>query len=179
MKTRNLILSGLFAAMMALLAQISIPLPFTPVPVTGQMFGLFLVSAILGGTWGAISILTYVLMGAVGFPVFSFAQGGLHILLGPTGGYIWGFIPGGYLLGSFIQKRDSYFAMFLGMFLCIFAVYILGTLQLAFIAGLGLSQTLLLGVFPFLPLDIVKAAAAAGLSLALRRRLLKAGLLPS
>jgi len=178
LKTKRLILSGLFAAIMALSAQISIPLPFTPVPLTGQIFGVFLVGAILGGTWGAISMLTYILIGAVGFPVFAFAQGGLHILLGPTGGYIWGFIPGSFLLGTFIEKRDSYLAMFIGMFLCLFAVYLLGALQLAFITGFGLFQTLLLGVLPFLPLDIVKAVAAAGLSLSLRRRLLKAGLLP-
>lgn len=177
LRTKYIILSGLFAAIMALLAQITIPLPFSPVPITGQTFGVFLAGAILGGRWGAISMLTYIFIGAAGFPVFSFAQGGLHMLLGPSGGYIWGFIPGSYLLGIFIQKRESYFSMLTGMIICIGVIHSLGALQLAIIAGLNLSQAIMLGIIPFLPMDILKAVAAAGFSLAVRRRLLKMGLI--
>ncbi len=175
--TKDIILSGLFAAIMALLAQISIPIPFSPVPITGQVFGVFLAGAILGGRGGAASMLTYIFIGAVGFPVFSFAQGGIHMLLGPTGGYIWGFVPGTYLLGKYIEKRESYFSMLVGMIICIGVIHSLGALQLAVIAGLNLSQAVALGIIPFLPMDILKAVAAAGLSLAVRRRLLKMGLI--
>jgi len=175
--TKYIILSGLFAAIMALLAQISIPIPFSPVPITGQTFGVFLTGAILGGRWGAVSMLTYIFIGAIGFPVFSFAQGGMHMLLGPSGGYIWGFIPGSYLLGRFIEKRESYFSMLTGMIICIGAIHSLGALQLAIIAGLNLHQAILLGIIPFLPMDLLKAIAAAGFSLAVRRRLLKMGLI--
>ena len=90
LKTRHMILSGLFAAITALLAQISIPLPFSPVPITGQTFAVFLTGAVLGGRWGALSMLLYIFLGAIGLPVFHNAQGGLHIVLGPTGGYLWG-----------------------------------------------------------------------------------------
>ena len=178
MKTRYLILSSLFAAVLALLAQISIPLPFSPVPVTGQTFGVFLTGAILGGRWSAISVLTYILLGAAGLPVFHNGQGGLHIILGPSGGYLWGFVLGSYLLGKIAEKKDSYLYIVLGMFLCLAALYSLGTLQLAFITGLGLHRSLLAGTLPFLPLDIVKIFAASGLSLSVRQRLQKNGLIP-
>lgn len=177
LKTKNLILSGLFAAITALLAQIAIPLPFSPVPITGQTFGVFLTGAILGGRWGAISILTYIFLGATGLPVFHNAQGGLHIVLGPTGGYLWGFVLGSYLLGKCVEKWRSFPAIVLGMFLCLAATYFLGVTQLMFITGLNLRQGLLLGAVPFLPLDLVKLFVASVLSFSIRQRLLKFGLI--
>lgn len=179
MRTRNFILSGLFAAMVALMAQISIPLPISPVPISGQAFGVFLVGSLLGGRWGAITMLIYLLLGTTGLPVFAYAQGGLHVVLGPTGGFLWGFILGSYLLGKTVERNDSYLSLLLGMVLCATAYFSLGALQLALVAGLGFKEALLIGVLPFIPLDIVKIIAAAGLSLAVRRQLLKTGLLNS
>lgn len=175
--TRNLILSGLFAAVLALLAQLSIPLPFSPVPITGQVFGVFLAGSILGGRWSAVSLFVYVLLGAMGLPVFHNFQGGLHILLGPTGGYLWGFILGGFLLGKISERGDSIGYTSLGMLICLLVIYTLGVLQLALITGLALSQALLLGVLPFIPLDLVKLAAASVLGIQVRRRLRGAGLI--
>ena len=177
LKTRHMILSGLFAAITALLAQISIPLPFSPVPITGQTFAVFLTGAVLGGRWGALSMLLYIFLGAIGLPVFHNAQGGLHIVLGPTGGYLWGFVLGSYLMGKITEKWSSYLAIVLGMFLCMAAYLLLGTIQLSFIAGLDLRQGLLLGAVPFLPLDIVKIFAAGALSFSIRQRLINAGLI--
>lgn len=176
LKTRNLILSGLFAAITALLAQVSILLPFSPVPITGQVFGVFLAGGILGGYWGPLSMLVYLLLGAAGLPVFSNAQGGLHIILGPTGGYLLGFVVGSYFLGKLAEKRNSYPITVSGMLICLAFIYSLGAFQLALLAGLNLKQTLLLGVLPFLPLDVIKLFAAAGLTLAVKRKLLRAGL---
>jgi biotin transport system substrate-specific component len=178
-RTKKLILSSLFAAITALLAQFSFPLPFSPVPLTGQTFAVFLTGALLGKCWGAVSLLIYILLGAAGLPVFHNAQGGLHIILGPTGGFLWGFVLGTCLLGKFVDKRDSYPAMLLGMFFCLLTYFSLGTLQLAYIAGLDLRQALMMGVLPFLPLDLVKLFAAAHLSFAVKRRLVRAGLLPA
>lgn len=177
--TRNLILSGLFAALLALLAQISIPLPFSPVPVTGQMFGIFLAGALLGGRWGAISILVYVLLGATGFPVFHHGQGGLHIVLGPTGGYLWGFVVGGYLLGRVVEKKCGLGNLIAGMILCLIATYSLGILQLILLTGLHFKAALLAGAVPFILPDIIKVIAASILSRAVKTRLFKAGLLPA
>ena len=178
-RTKNLILSGLFAAITALLAQISFPLPFSPVPLTGQTFAVFLTGALLGKHWGPISLLLYILLGAAGLPVFHNAQGGLQIILGPTGGYLWGFVVGSYFLGRCVENRSSYPAQLLGMFLCLLTLYFLGTLQLSYIAGLDFRQALLLGVIPYVPLDLVKLFAAAQLSLVLNKRLAGAGLLPA
>ncbi len=177
--TRNLILSGLFAAIVALLAQLSIPLPFSPVPLTGQTFGVFLAGSILGARWSALSFFVYILLGAVGLPVFHNFQGGLHIVLGPTGGYLWGFILGGYLLGKIGQRGDSYINMAAGMLICLMVIYTTGVMWLSFVSGLPISQALLIGVLPFIPLDLIKLAAAAALGLQVRRRLRGAGLIPS
>jgi len=176
-KTKNLILCGLFAAITALLAQISIPLPFTPVPITGQMFGVFLTGAILGGRRGGISMLAYIFLGAIGLPVFHNAQGGLHIVLGPTGGYLWGFVLGSYLLGKCVEKWGTFLSIVLGMFLCLATTYFLGIAQLMIIAGFDLRQGVLMGALPFLPLDLIKLFIAGGLSFSIRGRLLKAGLI--
>lgn len=175
--TRNLILSGLFAAIVALLAQLSIPLPFSPVPLTGQVFGVFLTGSILGSRWGAVSLFVYIVLGTVGLPVFHHMQGGLHIVLGPTGGYLWGFVLGGFLLGKIVERGDSYINLVIGMLLCLLAIYSTGLLWLAFVSGLGLMQALLLGVVPFIPLDLVKLAVAAPLGLQIRHRLRGAGLI--
>ena len=177
--TRNLILSGLFAAIVALMAQLSIPLPFSPVPLTGQVFGVFLAGAILGARWSAVSLFVYVILGAVGLPVFHNLQGGLHIVLGPTGGYLWGFILGGYLLGIISQRGNSYINMAGGMLVCLITVYTTGVVWLSFVSGLPIPQALLLGVLPFIPLDLIKVAAATALGLQVRRRLRGAGLIPS
>lgn len=178
-RTKNLIQSSLFAAIIALLAQISFPLPFSPVPLTGQTFAVFLTGALLGKHWGPVSLLLYILLGAAGLPVFHFAQGGLQIILGPTGGYLWGFVLGSYFPGRCTEKRYSYPALLLGMFLCLLTYLTLGTLQLSYIAGLDFRQALLLGALPYLPLDLAKLFAAARLSVILRKRLAGAGLLPA
>ena len=106
--TKYIILSGLFAAIMALLAQISIPIPFSPVPITGQTFGVFLTGAILGGRWGAVSMLTYIFIGAIGFPVFSFAQGGCTCCWDKLWLYL-GIYPGQLPAGPIYRKRSPIF----------------------------------------------------------------------
>lgn len=178
-RTKKLILSSLFAAITALLAQISFPLPFSPVPLTGQTFAVFLTGALLGKHWGPVSLFLYILLGAAGLPVFHNAQGGLQIVLGPTGGFLWGFVLGSYFLGKCMEYRGSYPALLLGMFLCLLTYFSLGTLQLAYVAGLNLRQALLMGVLPFVPLDLVKLFAAAQLSFVVKKRLSGAGLLPT
>ena len=84
---------------MAGMAQVRIPLPFTPVPITGQTFAVLLVGAVLGSRRGAASLLLYLMQGLVGLPFFAGGTSGLAILLGPTGGYLVGFIVAAYLVG--------------------------------------------------------------------------------
>ena len=99
-KTTYLALCGLFAALMAICSFITIPLGFTPVPVNLGTLGVFLAGGILGRKYGTISIAVYVLLGAVGVPVFAGLRGGLGVLAGPTGGYIIGYIVAAFLAGQ-------------------------------------------------------------------------------
>ena len=179
MKTKRMSLAALFAAVISLLAQVSLPLPFSPVPITGSLFGIFLAGALLG-RFGVTPVLVYLLLGAAGLPVFAQARGGLNILAGPTGGYLLGFILGAYLLGWIVeQKGSSWLPLTAGMLVCLAAVYTVGTFQLALVAGYTLPQALWAGTLPFIPLDLVKIALAGSLIRAVKTGLSRAGLLES
>ena len=118
--------------------------------------------SLLGGKAGLISVIIYLLLGAAGLPVFSMARGGLQVILGPTGGYLLGFIPGIYFLGNYVVDRgnQSNISHCLGMGVCLLFIYTLGALQLSFVMNLRLWQTLLAGVFPYIPMDLAKIALA-------------------
>lgn len=179
MRIKELTVIALFAGIMAVLAQVAIPLPFSPVPITGQILGLFLTGALLGRRLGTWAVLLYLILGALGLPVFARGGAGIARLLGPTGGYLWGFLVGVYLLGWVVDKGNklTFLRAAGGMLLCLGAVYILGALQLAYLMHLPWQKAFLLGVVPFVPLDILKLLLASVLSVKLRRILKEAGLL--
>ena len=120
MKARNMALCGLFAAVLALCAWLSIPMG--DMAITLQTFGIFLTLGLLGGKWGSITVLVYLLLGAVGAPVFSGFRGGIGTLLGTTGGYIFGFMSTSLAYWAITARKDSpatrLIAMILGMLLC-------------------------------------------------------------
>ena len=87
-----------------ILAQASIPIPFSPVPITGQTIGVVLIGSLLGKRRGTLSIILYLMEGSLGLPVFANMQAGLHILFGPTGGYLFSFIIAAFLMGYFKEK---------------------------------------------------------------------------
>ncbi len=183
---------GLFVAIMAVLSYVQIPLPFTPVPLTGQLTGVFLTGIMLGGRDGALAVFIYLLMGMAGLPVFAGGRGGLQIILGPTGGYLLGFIPGILALGSIVSsnkgdrgKKDSpanlintdnsvkenihsNYILIIGMLACLLIVYACGSLQLSFIMNLDAKQALLAGVVPYIPLDLIKIVITLPLARKLR-----------
>ena len=96
-----LIFAGSF--LIALSAKVQILLPFSPVPITGQTFAVLMIGALLGARRGSLAVLAYLIQGAAGMPVFAFG-GGFAILLGPTGGYLIGFIPAAYVTGRLAEK---------------------------------------------------------------------------
>jgi len=100
-RTTSLVVCGLFAALTAICSYISIPLGFTPVPVTLGTLAVFLAGGILGKKYGTLSITVYVILGAVGVPVFAGFRGGIGVLAGPTGGYIIGYIAAAFIVGFF------------------------------------------------------------------------------
>jgi len=145
----------------ALFAQISIPLPFTPVPITGQTFAVLLVGAVLGSRRGAASLALYVAEGAVGLPVFAGGTFGLAKLLGPTGGYLVGFIVAAFVVGYLAERGlDRKWTTSLIPFVVgEIVIYAVGVPWLA--VFVGVNKALVFGLWPFLIGDAIKLVLAA------------------
>ena len=161
---RDLTLVTAFSLLTALSAQISIPLPFSPVPVTMQTFAVLLTGLLLGPRLGAASLVLYLLEGAAGLPFFHAGTGGAAVLAGPTGGYLMSYplvaaLVGG-LAGRGWDKRPG--LTLLAMLLGSAVIYLFGAATLSLFVG-GLRHAFLLGVWPFLLGDALKALLAAGL----------------
>lgn len=158
---RDLLLIAGGALLVALFAQIRIPLPFTPVPLTGQTFAVLLVGAALGSRRGFASLGLYLLSGLAGLPVFSGGAAGMTHLFGPTGGYLLGFVVAAYVIGWLAERglerslRTSLLPFALGTLI----IYVLGAGWLAFYVGP--QAAFVKGVLPFLPGDLLKLALAA------------------
>lgn len=163
---RKMVFASLFAALTAAGAYIQIPIPISPVPVTLQVFFVLLAGSMLKSKWGSLSMIIYTLLGVAGLPVFSGGSSGVGVLLGPTGGYIFGFIIAASLIGKLAEKAES--AGRSGLVINIFnmsagilVIYALGIFQLMMVAEIGLRTALTLGVLPFIPGEIIKTAVAA------------------
>ena len=160
--TRKLTRCALFAAMMALCAWIGVPLGHTV--FTMQTFGVLLALGLLGGKRGTVSILCYLLLGAAGLPVFSGFRGGIGAILGPTGGYLWGFLATG-LVFWLIEKWSRPVAMAAGIAAC----YACGTVWYMNYTGGALAAVLAQTVLPYLIPDAVKLILALRLTRRLKR----------
>ncbi len=171
--TAALITSALFTALIAVLAQVAVPLPFSPIPLTGQVVGVLLAAALLDRRSALLCVTAYLLLGAAGAPVFSMARGGFYILTGPSGGYLWGFIPAVFCVNLIIEKTrsESVAANAAAMLAALLIIYTSGLLQLNAIMGYTLIQGFLVGIAPFIPLDLLKVALAAWLSARVSRSL--------
>lgn len=163
--THNMLLITLGAALLALLAQVRIALPFTPVPITGQTFGVLLIGAALGMRKGTASVTLYLALGLAGLPVFTGGGAGMSHLVGATGGYLLGFILAAALVG-WLAERHGYERHFRTALLPFLAgtliIYLCGALWLAAFVG-SLSKAVALGVTPFLVGDALKLLLAGGL----------------
>lgn len=163
--TRNLVLCAVCAAITCILAPLSIPLA-GGVPISLATFAVMLAGVLLGGSLGAISQLIYVLLGAVGLPVFAGWTGGLGNVLGMTGGFIIGYIPCAWLTGL-IYHKFGYNAkktmkivyMIIGMIVGNVALYAFGTVWFMVVTGMGLQESLAACVIPFIPGNFIKMAA--------------------
>ena len=187
-KLTDMILIGLFAALIAVCAQIQIP---AAVPFTLQTFAIFLAVGLLGGKRGTVSVVIYILLGMVGLPVFAGFKGGIAALLGTTGGYIIGFIFSALLMWAIEKPVSSLFgketgadskknifrkmagpaiSMILGLIVC----YIFGTAWFVIVytntkEPIGIMTALGWCVFPFIIPDLIKIALALVLTLRLRK----------
>lgn len=169
---------GLMTAVICVMGPLVVPLPFSPVPISLTNFAVYLAVWLLGAKKGTISYLIYLLIGLIGVPVFSAFTGGAAKLLGPTGGYLIGFIFMALICGFFIEKgRSSKVVCFLGMVAGTAVAYLFGTLWLAYQAGMNLQAAFAAGVLPFLPGDLVKIALVVLIGPQIRQRLEQAGVL--
>ncbi len=168
---RGMIYASMFGAMTAIGAWIIIPLPL--IPITLQTLFLSLAAALLGGYLGALSQIIYVSLGIIGLPVFAGGKAGFGVLMGPTGGYLVGFILGAYIMGTLIEKKErpGFAWIAASMFIGLMVIYVFGVAQLMMVAQLSLKKALLVGVLPPLPGDIIKIAAATFITLKLRDRI--------
>jgi len=151
------------AALIALCAQISIPLPFTPVPITGQTFAVLLVGSALGAMLGLASTALYVLVGIIGAPVYADGAHGWSVITSATGGYLVGFMLAGVLVGLLAQLGwDRKFSTASGSMLAgNVVVYLVGLPWLAVVLNTNLDKTLEYGLYPFVVGDVLKLYLAA------------------
>lgn len=152
LSVRDMAMIGVFAAVTAILSQVSIPLP-SGVPVTLQTFAIALLAYSLGARKGAMAILVYLLLGAIGLPVFAGFHGGSAVLFGPTGGFLWGFIPMAYLCGLGYQRKPSQ-ALTLGL-LGLAVVHAFGVIAFALLTATPFGAAFMLVSLPFLIKDIL------------------------
>lgn len=155
-KTVDLVSIALFAAIIGVMSQISIPTPFG-VPVSLQTFAVALCGYFLGAKKGAAALLVWIAIGAVGVPVFSGFKGGFAVLLGVTGGFIYGFIPLVLLCGLELKRKTL--RIMLGA-VGIIACHLCGAGQYALLLGIDLLQSVLTVSVPFLVKDIVSIVLA-------------------
>ncbi|MHB9130254.1 MAG: biotin transporter BioY [Armatimonadota bacterium] len=173
---RSLVMTTIGAVALALLSQVRIPLPYTPVPVTLQVFGVLMLGGLLGPRLGALAVAEYLLMGLAGLPVFTHGAWGIGVFAGATGGYLIGFVPAAVVVGLlYARLEEKPYAQRLwgGMLACLAGVLIIYAGGWAWLTGLlhsqkALQMAYLLGILPFIGIDLVKSAATAAV-LALRR----------
>jgi biotin transport system substrate-specific component len=173
---KEIILIGIFAALTTICAQFSINIPFSPVPITLQIFAVCFSAAILGTKCGTFSQLIYVLLGTFGVPVFNHFSSGL---MRPTGGYIISFPIVALVIGLILAhvknptKKHMFFAMVVGLIIC----YSIGTIWLGLYLKLSFYKSLVAGIGWYLPFDILKIVIASIIGFEVRKALQKANLI--
>lgn len=168
----NMVFVALFAALICVAAPFSIQVG--PIPITLATFAVMLSGALLGGKRGMVAVCVYILIGAVGLPVFSGFKGGFGVLGGPTGGYIIGYIPLALITGIFANMNTKFnraVVSVIGMIIGTAALYTFGTVWFMIISKSSLANALALCALPFLPGDAVKIACITAVSVPLKARL--------
>ena len=160
LKTLDIVTLALFSALTAIGAYISIPLPFSEVPITLQTMFTYLAGAVLGGYLGALSQLIYLLIGLAGLPIFAGGGSSLSVLIGPSGGYLLGFILAAFVIGELKKLKRGFVWLFICMVVGTIIIYVLGVAQLMNWAKISLNQAIVIGVLPFIFGDIIKILLA-------------------
>ena len=144
----------------ALSAQLTVSVPLSPVPITGQTFAVLLTGALLGSKRGIMAVILYLLEGVSGVPVFAGAGFGIMHIAGPTGGYLLGFLPAAFLCGWLAEKGwdQNMLSVLIMMVLGTMVIFLFGVIWLTQFTGL--QNVLTMGLYPFLPGALIKIALA-------------------
>ena len=158
-----LVFSAMFAALTAAVAPFKIPLGFTPVPITLQTLVVLMSGAMLGPYYGALAMILYVVVGALGLPVFAGGGSGIGALLGPTGGYLISYFIAAFVIGKVVQmrKQPKYIDYAIAMAAGTIIIYTLGAGWGMAVTGLGLAAIIVGWVLPFIIGDTIKLLIAA------------------
>ncbi|WP_277584616.1 biotin transporter BioY [Psychrobacillus antarcticus] len=175
-RLKMMIVAALFAAIIAVAAQIMINVP--PVPFTLMTIAVMLTATILGARYGTLAVTVYVLMGAIGIPVYAGMKGGFGYLFGPTGGYLVAIIPAALFIGWYLDTfKHSKKQAIIANIIAVFIILVLGTIWLKVAAELSWDAAFKGGMLPFILPDLAKAVVAALIGIIIRTRLVAARLI--
>lgn len=171
-KTKTLVLIGMMTAVICVLGPLSIAIPFSPVPISFTNLAIYFTAAILGWKRGTVSCLLYLLIGFMGVPVFSNFSAGPAKLLGPTGGYLIGFVFMALITGFAADRFKNKIHMnIIGMAIGTLVTYAMGTIWLAYQLDLSFKAALFAGVIPYIAIDGIKIIIAAVNAPIIRKRI--------
>lgn len=171
LQLRSMIYAAMLGALTAIGAYIIIPFPI--VPITLQTLFVYIAGGLLGGYLGALSQIIYLLIGIIGLPVFSGGKAGFGILIGPTGGYLIGFVIAAFIIGKLIKMKEpsGFLWVIFSMIIGTLIIYLFGVIQLSLIAKLDIMKSLSVGVLPFLIGDTLKVIVAAFIVIRIRDKI--------
>lgn len=167
--TKDIVLTGMFTAVICVLSQISIPTQ--PIPFTLALLAIFLTGALLSPRYALLAVLTYLLLGLFGLPVYAGFKSGFQTLAGPTGGYLMSYpiMAFNTALVYKLVKKNKLLALSVGMLFSLALCYLIGTTWFTFVTANSFYAALTMCVFPFVLFDLVKIVLAVVISLVIRK----------
>lgn len=174
LKVHKLTVTALMTAIICIIAPYAIPIPISETPITLATFAIYIASLVLGWRLSAVCVFIYILIGAVGLPVFSNFGSGLQKIVGPTGGYLIGYFAITIIAGWFADMFEKKVVLhILGMILGTAVLYLLGTLWMGYSLNLSVKAAITVGVLPYIALDAIKISAAAAIGYPIRLQIKK------
>nr|WP_307989608.1 biotin transporter BioY [uncultured Niameybacter sp.] len=167
LSTKELVIVGLGAALMGVFSQLSIPIP--TVPLTLQVFGAIILAVILESKLATLSMIVYTLIGGIGIPVFANFNRGFNVIVGPTGGYILGFILLAYIVGKVAEQKNKSI-LIIGTYMGLILQYMIGTLQLKMVLNMSFGEAMIAGVYPFILKDLILTGVALVVALQVKKQ---------
>ncbi len=166
-KSHNITITALFSAVICILSVVTIPIG--PIPLSLSLFAVILSSTVLNVRQSFLAVILYILVGAIGIPVFSGFKGGFYVLFDATGGFIFSYIPVAFINSFISYKTNKKTPKFIGAILSLIPLYLFGTLQYSVVCSQDFKTSFAVCVLPFVAFDILKAISAVGIGIKLKK----------